>query len=51
MSTSIAENRTNSPPIFSSCLETKGEFSHSLALKHFARIRELSKAEKPALEE
>lgn len=44
-------NGAISPPIFSSCLETKGEFSHSLALKHFARIRELSNAEKPALEE
>lgn len=32
------------PPIFSSCFEMNGEFSHSLARKHLAKIRELSSA-------
>lgn len=37
-------------PIFSSCLETYGEFSQSLALKHLARSRELRRATKPVLD-
>lgn len=37
-------------PILSSCLETNTEFSQSFALKHLAKIRELSRVLKPILE-
>lgn len=38
-------------PIFSSCLDTWSEFSQSLHLKHFAKIKEFNKAEKLFLED